>query len=249
MIEEHTRDGVTVLRLCHGKASVMDLELCEAIAERFEAMAEAGGDPVVLTGTGNIFCAGVDLLRVCEGGADYLADFLPALGRAFEAVFVYPGPVVAAVNGHAVAGGCVLVCAADRRLMELDAGRIGVPELAVGVPFPVIAVEIMRGATGRDLEQVLYGATTYGSADALRLGLVDEVSPGPVLDRAVEVAAALAALPAEGYRLTKALVRAPALERVAASGAAEAGVRAAWAEPATLVHLQAYVARTLGKRA
>ena len=65
---------------------------------------------------GHIFSAGVDLLRVLEGGPDYLATFLPALRRLFATLFCFPKPVVAAINGHAIANGCVLACAADARL-------------------------------------------------------------------------------------------------------------------------------------
>ena len=64
----------------------------------------------------------------------------------FAATFSFPKPIVAAINGHAIAGGCVLACAADKRLMARDQGRIGVTELLVGVPFPRIAMEIMHHA-------------------------------------------------------------------------------------------------------
>ena len=108
-----------------------------------------GGDAkaVVLTGQGKIFSAGVDLLRCSDGGADYVRQFLPALHQLYDAVFFHPKPVVAAINGHAMAGGCVLACCADRRIMARDGGRIGVTELLVGVPFPALAFEIMRCAT------------------------------------------------------------------------------------------------------
>ena len=75
---------------------------------------------VVLTGQGRMFSAGVDLLRLGEGGAAYVRRFLPALHRLYDAVFFFPKPVVAAVNGHAIAGGCVLACCADRRIAARD---------------------------------------------------------------------------------------------------------------------------------
>jgi enoyl-CoA hydratase len=137
-----TRRGrVAVVTLAHGKANALDIELCRAVASCFAALKDA--DAIVLTSQGRIFSAGVDLVRAVAGGADYLHEFLPVLNQAFEAVFFHPRPVVAALNGHAVAGGCVLACAADRRLMLRDGGRIGVTELLVGVPFPPVAFEIM----------------------------------------------------------------------------------------------------------
>src|SRR5262245_6657115 len=130
MIERTDEDGVAVLRLAHGRANAMDAELCDALTE---AMAQAASArAVVLTGTGGIFSAGVDLKRLLGGGRAYLDAFLPSWSRMFERVFFHPAPVVAAVNGHAIAGGCVLAAAADRRVMASDAGRIGVTELLVG---------------------------------------------------------------------------------------------------------------------
>ena len=115
MIELTEQGGVAVLRLGDGKVNAMSLELCEALTARFAAVASARA--VVLTGTGRIFSAGVDLLRLTEGGAPYVRKFLPALRTMFAAVFSHATPVVAAINGHAIAGGCVLACGADWRLM------------------------------------------------------------------------------------------------------------------------------------
>jgi enoyl-CoA hydratase len=124
--------GVHLVTVENGPVNVLDLELLRGLAETFHGLAEA--DAVVLAGAGRAFSAGVDLHRILDGGRDYVAEFLPALSAALRAVFDHPRPVVAAVNGHAIAGGCVLVAACDRRLMS--AGTIGVTELLVGVPFP-----------------------------------------------------------------------------------------------------------------
>ena len=101
---------------------------------------------MVLTGQGKMFSAGVDLKRLSAGGADYVRAFLPVLHKLYDAVFFYPKPVIAAINGHAIAGGAVLAACADRRVMAKDGGRIGVTELQVGVPFPALAFEIVRFA-------------------------------------------------------------------------------------------------------
>ena len=101
---------------------------------------------VVITGSGSVFSAGVDLQRIVAGGPSYVREFLPALSDSFMAIFDHPGPVVAAVNGHAIAGGCVIAAACDVRLMAH--GKIGLAELSVSVPFPPVAMEIMRYAVG-----------------------------------------------------------------------------------------------------
>ena len=93
------------------------------------------------------------------------------MNRMFQALFAFPKPVVAAVNGHAIAGGCILVCAADWRLMAREPGRIGIPELLVGVPFPVVPLEIMRFATqASQLQALAYRGLTLAAGDALHNG-------------------------------------------------------------------------------
>ena len=147
MIELTHRGGIAIVTMVHGKANALDIEFCDALAAQFEALRGSDAKAVVLTGQGRMFSAGVDLIRLSEGGAAYVRRFLPALHRLYDTVFFFPKPVVAAVNGHAIAGGCVLQACADRRIAARDGGRIGVTELLVGVPFPPLAFEIMRFAT------------------------------------------------------------------------------------------------------
>src|SRR5471030_2357073 len=114
MIDIKTQAGIAVLTLTHGKANALDIELCEALAARFMELRNSDAKAVVVTGQGKIFSAGVDLKRLSEGGAAYVRKFLPALHKHYDTVFYHPKPVVAAINGHAIAGGCVLACCADR---------------------------------------------------------------------------------------------------------------------------------------
>ena len=101
--------------MVHGKANALDIELLRRPSSaQFETLRAAPERAVVLTGQGRMFSAGVDLPRLADGGPDYVRRFLPALHRLYDTVFFFPKPVVAAVNGHAIAGGCVLECCADR---------------------------------------------------------------------------------------------------------------------------------------
>jgi enoyl-CoA hydratase len=231
----------------HGKANAIDVEFCETLTAHLEGCREAPTQALVLTGHGQIFSAGVDLLRVLEGGSAYLATFLPALQSVFERLFCYPKPVVAAINGHAIAGGCVLACAADYRLMAEQTGRIGVPELLVGVPFPTIALEIMRSVVApHEFSALLYGGTMFDPAQAVERGLVNALAkPDKLIGQAVAVAECLAALPPSAFALTKRQIREPAMQRVhAASTQVDGTVQALWQAPATLAAISAYVART-----
>src|SRR5665213_2948826 len=176
MIDIKTEAGIAVLTLQHGKANALDIEFCEALAAECIELRKSDAKAIVLTGQGKIFSAGVNLIKLSGGGAGYIRKFLPVLHRLYDAVFYHPKPVVAAINGHAIAGGCVLACCADRRVMSNDGGRMGVTEILVGVPFPALAFEIVRFAVPpRYLAEFALGGATYVPNDALQRGWVDEV--------------------------------------------------------------------------
>jgi enoyl-CoA hydratase len=217
MIGREDVDGVAVVRLAHGKVNALDLELLQAITATFRELDRADTTAIVLTGSGRAFSAGVDLWRIVNGGADYVRAFLPALSTAFLAVFTSGKPVVAAVNGHAIAGGAILACACDRRMMDDSGGQFGVTELRVGVPFPPVALEILGYAIGeRAARDAVLGAGTVPPRDAYRRGYVDElVMAEDVTAAAIASARQLgSAVPADTYRFAKAQLRRPVEERL-----------------------------------
>lgn len=251
MFRVEQRGAVAVVEMAHGKANAVDMELCRGTVEQFAALRASDARGVVLTGTGNIFSAGVDLLRVLEGGADYVRPFLKALDDLLEALFLFPKPLVAAVNGHAIAGGCMIACAADRRLMARGNGRVGVPELLVGAGFPVVPLEVLRFAVSPEhFAEMVYSGATYPPEEALRRGLVDElVEPAELLPRAIAGAERMAAIPTAAFELTKMQMREPAVETMRRRRAQlDARIAEYWTQPATLDAIRSYVERTLKKR-
>ena len=250
MIELSRHGGIAVVRMAHGKANALTVEFCDAIAAQFESLRDDPATAVVLTGQGRMFSAGVDLPRLSEGGADYVRRFLPALHRLYETVFFFPKPVIAAVNGHAIAGGCILQCCADRRIAARGDARIGVTELLVGVPFPPMAFEVMRFASPpRYLADGLYSGATFAPDAALTRGLVDELAdPDVLLDRSVAAAEALAALSPQAFAQTKRQIRQGVADALKQHGreidAASADI---WAAPETLTRIRDFVARTIRK--
>jgi enoyl-CoA hydratase len=250
MIDVKIANGIAVVTMAHGKVNALDTEFCDAMASRFSDLRKSDARAIVLTGQGKIFSAGVNLKRLSEGGAEYVRQFLPALHRLFDAVFFHPKPVVAAVNGHAIAGGAVLACCTDRRIMARDSGRIGVTEILVGVPFPALAFEIVRCAVPpRYVPEFTLTGATYASDEALRRGWVDEIAePEELLEDAIAVAQELAMLSPAAFKQTKMQIREPVTERLARSGeATDKTVTEIWAAPSTLAYIRDYVARTLGK--
>ena len=249
MIHREDRDGTALLRLEHGKVQALDLELLQQIQSAIADVERSNARAIVLIGTGGSFSAGVDLFRVLDGGRAYIERFLPALNDALLALLRCPLPVVAALNGHAIAGGCVVACACDRRVMANGKGRVGVPELAVGVPFPVLAFEVVRASTPAEhLRELIYDGATFPVSDALARGLVDEVvEPDALLPRALAIAAQLGAIPRQSFALAKAEMNAPVLDTFARSSAHERQVVETWCRPETLAAIRAYLDRVVGK--
>jgi enoyl-CoA hydratase len=250
VIKIENRGDLAVFRMEHGKANAFDLEFCEAITRQLEELGKSSLRALVITGQGSIFSAGVDLPRVLEGGLAYLRSFLPALKKAFETLFWFPKPVVAAINGHAIAGGCVLACAADRRLMALQSGRIGIPELVVGVPFPTLALEIMRLVAGpAHFRELVYRGATFSPEEAKEKGLVDAtVEPERLLEEAVAVGEALAAVQPEVFAITKHQICDPVMKRIREDASRfDSAIEQIWTAPATLAAIRNYVSRTFKK--
>lgn len=248
MLELRSQDDVTEIRMAHGKASALDLELCDALT-RAVTDAAPGARALVLTGTGRIFSAGVDLPRLLREGPEYRGRFLDALSRAIVTLFECERPVVAAVNGHAIAGGCILAAACDWRLMVDTGATIGVPELAVGVPFPVAALEVVRCAVGdAGAARLVVSHANLPPADAAACGLVHRLVPPAELESAaLAEARRLAAIPAVSFALAKRALRAPASERIRATRSLDDEVTRAWQGPDVRGAIAAYVDATLGK--
>lgn len=243
MFSVDTESPIAVLRLEHGKVNAMDLALCEALTQQLALLATHPCRALVITGTGNSFSAGVDLVQLTQGGTEYVSRFLPVMDAFFYALLTFPKPVVAALNGHALAGGCIIAACCDHVVMAEGNGRVGVTELTVGVPFPMLPLEIVRARlSARDARDLIYSARTVLPPEALALGLVDEVAPAAdLLTRALEAATKLTVIPAVSFALTKRAFVTPILARVEATTAIDADVKRAWEGNEVLSHVREFL--------
>ncbi len=229
-------DGVTVVRMDHPPVNAMDLELVDTAVA---AIRDIDG-PIVLTGAGRCFSAGVDLRAIVDGGTSYIDRFLTSATAAFFAVFDHPAPVVAAINGHAIAGGCVLAMASDIRYMS--GGTIGLSELVVGVPFPVGALEICRYAMGPSAAKAVLQAESIDGDSALTRGWIDEVvSPDDLLPRAIETACAMGQYAPAAFAAMKEQLHGPARTVIDGSADMDAKVRASWLSEETRARIAAFM--------
>ena len=144
-----------------------------------EQIEGANGAPILLTGAGDAFSAGLDLKEVGSLDEAGMGRFLRLLERCMTTLFLHPAPTVALVNGHAIAGGCVLTLCCDHRLVvDRPKIKIGLNEVALGVRFPPRVMAIVKTRVPpRSIAEVVLGAGLFDPPAALRHGLVDELVP------------------------------------------------------------------------
>jgi enoyl-CoA hydratase len=180
-------------------------------------------DAVVLTGTGSCFSAGLDLQGIADANREQLERLVASLNRASARLYALPLPVVAAIQGHAIAGGLILALCCDYRVAAAHDCKIGLTEVRVGVPFPAAALAVLRAELDPGTARVLMlGGRNIDSATALARGVVDELhSREQVLPRALHVAQDLSQAPRGAYAEVKRQLRREALrasETMLASG-------------------------------
>jgi enoyl-CoA hydratase/carnithine racemase len=170
------------------------------------AIRAAAGDAILLTGDGDAFSAGLNLKEVAGLDRPGLERFLGVLEDLVAALYTYPGPTIAWVNGHAIAGGCVLAMCCDLRVMTSREGpRIGLNEVAIGVKYPPKVFQMVRARLRPPaIDRVVLDAALYDARTALWLGLVDVV--GDEIE-ALKRGAQLAALPRDAYAAAKHEIR------------------------------------------
>jgi enoyl-CoA hydratase len=204
--------AVRLIEIDRPPANAMNVDLLDEIVE---ALGQLAGDPpkaLVLAGREGFFSAGVDLKVVPGYGPEEQRRMVTGINRMVLAGYGLPCPVLGAITGHAIAGGLVLALCCDYRVAS-DAGRYGLTEIKVGVPYPQAALGVVRAELNpAAARKLVLGSELTGAEECLRLGVFDEIVAGDaVLPRAVEVAAQMAGLPSDVYARTKLDLRGPAL--------------------------------------
>ncbi len=171
----------------------------------------AGGRPILVRGDAGAFSAGLNLKEVAGLDRDGMLRFLELLETMVDVLFNYAGPTVASVNGHAIAGGCVLALCCDHRVATDDRSiRIGLNEVALGLEFPPRVMGVVRHRVPpRSIERVALEAELHEPRRAVELGIIDAVAID-VQAAGVEQLERLAAHPREAYVATKRTLRAGA---------------------------------------
>jgi enoyl-CoA hydratase len=185
--------GVATITMNDGKANVMSEAMQRELNDALDR-AESASAVVLLTGRPGVFSGGYDLAIFGRSQAE-VARVIRAGGELAHRLLGFPRPVVALCNGHAVAQGAFLLLAADVRIGTAGAFRIGLNEVAIGLPIPHYGIEIARL---RLTAPAFNYATTTGA-----LYSPDEAARAGFLDRVADADAALALAREEAVRLTR----------------------------------------------
>ncbi len=214
----YTLEGTTaVVRMDDGKANALSDAMISALVDSL-ARAEKEASAIVLAGRHDRFCAGFDL-RIMMSGPDNAKALLRRGSDLLMKLYGVPIPLVIACTGHALAGGALMLLTGDVRIGASGAFRIGLNEVTIGMPVPILAMELARDRlTTADLGRATLQAQIYSPDEAVRVGYLDSVvAPEDVLTRAKEEASRLAGLPRPAFSATKVRLRGRTITHILAT--------------------------------
>jgi enoyl-CoA hydratase len=206
-----------LLHMDDGKANALSDTMLRALIAAIDR-AEKEASVMILMGRAGRFCAGFDL-KVMMAGPDAAMGILKVGGDLLMRLYGAKIPLVIACTGHALAGGALVLLTGDTRIGATGDFRIGLNEVQIGMPVPLLAMELARDRiTTTELVSATLQAKIYGPEEAAKVGYLDAVaSPDDLLARAKAEATRLAALAQPAYRLTKERLRGRTIEYVNAN--------------------------------
>ena len=216
-ISRTDQDGIAGLVIRRGKVNAFNDAVVEELSRTFGELAlDPSVRAITLTGTGKFFSFGFDIPQFLGYDKARFTRYLTAFTRLYREIFLHPKPVVAMLNGHTIAGACMIATSCDYRVMVTGKARISLNEINFGSSVFAGAVEMLKLLVGhRNAESVLYSGAMYTAEEAHRMGLVDQVvSEADLEDEAGKVAREYAARDPDEFRSIKGLLRRAAAERM-----------------------------------
>ncbi|MGZ0656682.1 enoyl-CoA hydratase/isomerase family protein [Coraliomargarita sp. W4R72] len=209
--------GVATITLNRGKVNAFNEAMVEQLQAAFIALqADAAVQAVILTGQGKFFSFGFDIPEFLPYTPQEFTHYLTKFTDLYRSIFLFPKPVLAALNGHTMAGGCMLAAACDWRGMVTGRAKIALNEITFGATVLAGATEILAYSTGsKNAQNILYSGRLWTAEQAHSLGLIDTVCEEAALTEATQVKAqALASQDPSAFASIKALLRQPIAERI-----------------------------------
>ncbi len=214
-------DGLVRVLLNRGKAHALDSELVAELQSTFSTLAgQADVRAVILSATGDrFFCNGLDVPALLPLARAELGAFLDRFIGLYTEMYVFPRPLVVAINGHAMAGGLVLALTGDYQIVGAESCMLGLTEVRLGLPVPMGAICMLSALVGpREAHHLALTGEPVLPEAAYRCGLIHEVTSSRHLREVADtVARDLAATPTPAFARTKAYLRAGVVSAMRAS--------------------------------
>lgn len=214
-IKVSKENGITTVTMSRGKVNAINEAFIDELGAVYnELAADADTKAVILTSDGKFFSFGFDIPELLNYSKNDFARYLKKFCAIYTRMFLFPKPVIGAINGHATAGGCILALTCDFRIMVTGKAKIALNELNIGAAIFAGCVGMLKSAVGeRNAEKVLLTGTMYSAEDARRIGLVDSVTSGETLmAEAKEIAEGFSQKNPDAFKTLKNLLRRPIAE-------------------------------------
>ena len=211
-------DKIATVTLSRGKVNALNEPAIEQINSHFTDLENDNTvKAIILTGQGNFFSFGFDIPEFLSYSKDSFIRCLSKFTDLYTRIFLFPKPIVAALNGHTMAGGCMLAIACDYRIMVSGKARIALNEIGFGASVLAGSVEMLKYCTGqKNAQSILCSGAMYSAEEARQFGLVDQISSQENLtEDAGKVAQDLAGKDSTAFRSIKNLLRRPVAEEMA----------------------------------
>ena len=243
-------NGIATVRLEREHGNAINGELADGVLTALQEVREsAEARAVLLAAGGKLFCPGLDLQELLPLDRPAMHRFLERFNACVLGLYTFPKPLIAAISGHALAGGCVFAATADWRIAK-EGALLGLNELKVGVPFPYGVAQILSAAVPANrLHEVTLLGRNYTGPEAITAGLVDEIASSEDFDTTCRARVEeFASKDAQAFTITKRYLRAEVVERIRSRGPMlDAEFLDAWFSPSTRARVEQVVAELKSK--
>ncbi|MGD8305359.1 MAG: enoyl-CoA hydratase/isomerase family protein [Ignavibacteria bacterium] len=209
--------GTATLTLTRNKVNALNDEVVKQLHDAFKELEkDSDTKALILTGSNSFFSFGFDIPQLLTYSKENFTKFLKGFTELYTYMFTYPKPIIAAINGHAIAGGCMLALACDKRFMVERKAKISLNEITFGASIFSGSTEMLRFCVGsKNATEILYSGDMYNAQDAFNIGLIDKITTNEKLVEDTEsIALNLGNKLTETFASLKLLLRAPIAEEM-----------------------------------
>lgn len=213
------KGGIAAVAIRRGKVNAFNESIIEEISCCFRSLETDGSvRAIIFGGTGKFFSFGFDIPEFLSYSKKAFLGYLTKFTDLYTQIYLYSKPVVAALNGHTIAGGCMLALPCDYRIMVSGKAKISLNEITFGSSVFAGSVEMLRSLVGeRNAERILFTGGMYSASEAQCLGLVDEITDDVHLqEQAEKIAGDFARKDPVAFKSIKQLLRKPIAEKMVA---------------------------------